>query len=117
MKKYITLFLLLIHLCILAGCTKCINTEYKEVEVNIIDEYYKPSYTTVEYNVTLKMPMTKSHPAVYRITVEYDGINYVMSGSSTYNKYKDKVGEVCTGSLEVRSYDDGTKKYRIVSLK
>ena len=33
--------LLTITMCILVGCAKCINTEYTNVEVNVVDEYYE----------------------------------------------------------------------------
>ena len=118
MKKNILMFLLnAATIFSLVGCTKCISTEYENVEVNIVDEYYKDSYTTVEYNVALKMPMSKSHPAVYRITVKYNGVEYTISGSDTYNKYNDKVGQTAIGTLRIRNYDDGTTKYDIISLE
>ena len=101
----------------LVGCTKLVSTEYENVEVKIIDVYYKPSYTTITYNVALKMPMVQAHPAVYRITVEYNGVEYTISGSDTYNKYKEKVGQTTTGTLEIRTYDDGTVKYDITTLE
>ena len=101
----------------LVGCTKLVSTEYENVEVKIIDVYYKPSYTTITYNVALKMPMVQAHPAVYRITVEYNDIEYTISGSDTYNKYKEKVGQTTTGTLEIRTYDDGTVKYDITTLE
>ena len=117
-KRIIVSILLIMCLMFtLTGCAKCISTEYENVEVNIVDEYHKPSYTTIEYNISLKMPMSKSHPAVYRITVEYNGVEYTISGSSTYNKYKDMVGQTTTGTLEIRTYDDGSVRYDITSLE
>ena len=58
-----------------------------------------------------------THPAVYRITVEYNGVEYTISGSDTYNKYKEKVGKTTIGTLEIRTYDDGTVKYDIIALE
>lgn len=101
----------------LVGCAKLVSTECVNVEVNITDVYYKPSYTTMIYNVALKMPMVQSHPAVSRVIVEYNGVEYTISGSDTYNKYKEKVGQIAIGALEIRTYDDGTVKYDITALE
>lgn len=68
-------------------------------------------------NPILNLPNVRRHPAVYRITVKYDGIEYTISGSDTYNKYKDKVGQNTIASLEIRKYDNGTMKYDIKSLQ
>ena len=42
---------------------------------------------------------------------------YTISGSATYDKYKNKIGQTTIGTLETRTYDDGTIKYGIVSLE
>ena len=99
----------------LVGCAKLINTEYENVEVNIIDEYHKGMYITPVFNGKTTTMIT--HPAVYRITVEYNGVEYTISGSDTYNKYKEKIGQTATGTLEIRTYDDGTVKYDIIALE
>lgn len=101
----------------LVGCAKLVSTEYENVEVKITDVYYKQSYTTTTYNPALKMPMVQSYPAVYRVTIEYNGVEYTISGSDTYNKYKEKVGQTAIGTLEIRTYDDGTVKYDITELE
>ena len=56
-------------------------------------------------------------PSVHRITVEYDGVEYDISGSDTYYKYSDKVGEYTNGILQIKKYDDGSVKYDIVELE
>lgn len=118
MKKRILAFLVFaIMILSLTGCAKLVSTEYENVEVKITDVYYKPSYTTTTYNVALKMPMVQAHPAVYRITIEYNGIEYTLSDSDTYNKYKDKVGQMVAGTLRIRTYDDGTVKHDITELE
>lgn len=58
-----------------------------------------------------------THPAVYRITVEYNGVEYDISGSDTYNKYSEKIGEYTNGTLQTKKYDDGTVRYNIVELE
>lgn len=117
MKKIISVLVIACLVFSLVGCAKLVNTEYKEVEVKVVDEYHKPSYTTVEYNVALKMPMSRSHPAIYRITVEYDGVEYAIGGSKTYDKYKNMVGQTVMATLEIRTYEDETVKYDITKLQ
>lgn len=114
-KKIVSILAILCLMFSLVGCAKCISTEYENVEVNIVDEYHRGMYITPIS--TGKVTTMITHPAVYRITVEYGGIEYTISGSDTYNRYKDKVGEVVVGTLEIRTYDDGTVKYDITSLE
>lgn len=118
MKKKIlySLTLLLVFMLILTGCAKCISTETSTVQVKIIDEYHRAAYITMHYNSATKTMIPQSHPAVYRITVEYNGAEYYISGSNTYNKYSDKIEEYVEGILETKKYDDGTVKYNIVDL-
>lgn len=71
----------------LTGCKKCVSTEY---------EYVPASYNTV---------------------VEYDSVEYSLSSSETYYKYRDKIGKTAKGKLETKRYDDGSTKVRIVSLE
>lgn len=116
MKKNILIFLLVVVMMfLLAGCAECISTEYETVEVTIIDEYYNPEHTQPVFNGKTVGLIT--HPATYRITVEYNGVEYTFSDSDTYDRYKDMVGQTTTGTLEIRSYDDGTTRYVIVSLE
>lgn len=117
MKKLLSILIIVCLTFALFGCAKCIRTEYNDVEVTIVDEYYKASHTKVEYNIPLKMPMTKRIPAVYRIAVEYDGANYAIDGVDTYNKYKDLVGQTVIGTLETCTYDNGTTIKRITKLQ
>jgi hypothetical protein len=58
-----------------------------------------------------------THPAIWRITVEYNGVEYTVGGSDTYEKYEDKIGQTTIGELEIKTYDDGTVEYDIVSLE
>ena len=115
MKKAIVFLLIVISTLTLVGCAKCINTEYENVEVNIIDEYHRGMYVTPM--IVGKVTTIRNHPAVYQITVEYNGVEYTISGSDIYNKYKEKVGQTAIGTLEIRTYDDGSIRYDIVSLE
>ena len=118
MKKVLySITMMFIFVFSLVGCAKYISTETSTVQVKIIDEYHRAAYTTMHYNPATKTMMPQSHPAVYRITVEYDGIEYNISGSNTYNKYSDQIGEYVNGTLETKKYDDGTVRYSIVDLE
>lgn len=114
-KKVLTFMMIMVTLLSLVGCATCISTDYETVEVNIVDECYRSQ--RFQPICTGKTTVIITHPAVYKITVEYDGVEYTISGSDTYEKYKDKVGQSTIGTLEVRSYDDGTTKYNIISLE
>lgn len=94
---------------------QCISTEETAVEVKIIDEYHRSGYVTPMR--AGKITTMISHPAVYRITVEYNGAEYCLNGSEIYNTFADKVGACVIGTLKIRKYDDGTVKYDIISLK
>ena len=109
---------MLLVVCIvfsLTGCAKFVSSEYRNVEVEITDEYHRNMYVTPIFNG--KTTTTIIHPATYCITVEYNSIEYDISGRDTYEKYYDKVGQSITGVLEIRTYGNGTIKYEIVGLK
>jgi hypothetical protein len=97
-----------------AGCAELINTEHKTVNVRIVDAYHRSAWA--QPMMAGKVMTMITHPAVYRIDVEYEGVEYSVSGSDTYNAYKDLVGETVPAILEIRTYDDGTVKYDIISL-
>lgn len=99
----------------LTGCAKRINTEYENVEVHIVDEYHRGMYITPIHSGKVTTMVT--HPAVYRITVEYDGVEYTISGKDIYNKYKNMVGQTAIGILEIRTFDNGTVKHNITNLE
>lgn len=115
MKKFLSVITIICLIISLFGCAKLVNIEYQEVEVTITDEYYRGMYVTPMR--VGKVTTMQTHPAVYRITVEYNGIEYTISGSDTYNKYKDKVGEIAIGTLEIRTYVDGTVRHNITELQ
>ncbi len=114
-NRILAILLVIVLIFSFVGCAKCISTEYESVEVAVVDKYHRPMYITPIR--AGKVTTFVTHPAVWHITVEYDGIEYAISGSDTYNKYKDKIGQTTTGELEIRTYDDGTVKYDIVSLE
>lgn len=116
MKKILCIIsTMLILIFVLTGCAKCISTETSTVQVKITDEYYRAKHVRPFFNGKTTIVIT--HPAVYRITAEYNGVEYDILGSDTYNKYSDKVGEYVNGTLQTMKYDDGTVTYRIVELE
>lgn len=115
MRKIIKLFLPILILFLLAGCSKLISTEYKDVEVKIVDCCHRNSYTTWIFHSKGHMTPIR-HSEVNTITVSYNDNQYVIGGKEVYYKYKDKIGETATGVLEIKNYEDGTKRFDIISL-
>lgn len=99
----------------LTGCKKCVSTEYEYVPVKITDAESRSAYS---YPVRVgKTTSIRVVPASYNSVVEYDSVEYSLSSSETYYKYRDKIGKTAKGKLETKRYDDGDAKFRIVSLK
>lgn len=99
----------------LAGCAKCISVEYEQVEVTVVDKFHRAMW--MQPVLAGKVTTFITHPEVWDITVEYKGVEYTIGGSDTYEKYEDKIGQTAIGELEIKTYDDGTVKYDIVSLQ
>ena len=116
-KKIRGIVALLLVISFLAGCTKCIDVQTSEVEVTITDVYHHGSYTTMQYNAAIKVMMPHIHPAVYRVTVSYNGADYYFYDSATYERCKNSLGEQIPAVLETRLYNNGTERYNIVSIK
>lgn len=115
MKQVLLVILLVfLSLSLFTSCAELIDTKYENVEVVIVDEYYKAAYTNLMWTGKSFAPIY--HSATYEITVKYKDIEYTMYDKDTYEKYKDKVGVTVTGVLQICSYDDGTVKYDITEL-
>lgn len=114
MRKIVKLFLPVLILFISAGCSKLISTEYKDVEVKIIDCYHRDSYTTLIYCGGHLMPVRCSEVNI--VTVDYNNNQYVIKGKEIYYKYKDRIGETVIGTLEIKNYEDGIKSFDIINL-
>ena len=115
MKKFISAITILFLVFILTGCTKVINTEYKNVDVTVVDKYHRSAWVQPVFNGKTTHLIT--HPAKYRIIVEYENTEYRINGSDVYNRYKDKVGQQAIGICKVRTYDNGTVKYDVIDLQ
>lgn len=87
------------------------NKEYLDVEVVIVDVYYRPGSVIPTGNSAVSIA------ADYDVTVRYDGKDYVIDSREAYYKYKDKVGQTATGVLEIREYIDGNEAKDIIKLK
>ncbi len=114
-NRIIILLLLMVLIFNFSGCAKYIGTKYENVEVTITDEYHRVMW--IQPIRAGKVTTFITHPTIWQITVEYNGVEYTVSGSDTYNKYKDKIGQTTIGELEIKTYDNGTVKYDIVSLE
>lgn len=115
MKRIISIICLLFIFINLVGCAKCISTDYENVEVAIVDKYHRAMW--LQPVRAGKTTTYITHPATWYITVEYDGVKYTVHGSETYNKYKDKIGQTATGTLEIKTYDNGNITYDIIELE
>jgi hypothetical protein len=115
MKKFLIILLVLGILSSLTGCAKCISEETKTVEVEVIDSYYKGMW--IQPVFTGKVTTMITHPAIYKIYIEYEGVEYTIFGRDTYDKYSEKIGEKVNGILEIRKYDDGTVRNAIIALE
>ena len=118
LKKILRITALAMYMAsIITACTDtALETDTSKVKVNVIDSYYKPAYSTSEYNVALKIPVLIQHPAKYRVTVQYDIFTYDFTDEESYEKYGDKIGDEVDATLTIRKYSDGTLKYDIISL-
>ncbi|MBR5862165.1 MAG: hypothetical protein IKZ08_02435 [Bacteroidales bacterium] len=115
MKKILAIVLVLVLLCsIIVGCSRLISTEYKMVQVEIVDEYHRAAYYTqthVGKDVILHL-----HPEEYGITVKYNGTEYTSYGKEVWERYKDRIGDVIDATAEIRRYDDGIVWIDIILL-
>lgn len=114
MQRIIKLLIVPLFLLLIVGCAKIDCTEYKNVEVRIVDSHHEDSYVTYSYVNGNFMPIIWAEKN--EIIVEYNGNKYAVKGQTVYFKYMNKIGEIVEGTLEIKKYDNGTEKYSIVSL-
>jgi hypothetical protein len=115
MKKVFCLALIVLLIFSLTSCADLISTETQKVDVLITYEDYSGAWLQPVWTgqVFTYIP----HPAQYEITVKYNGIEYTLDNETYYNAYKDRIGDTITGTLEIKTYDDGTVKYDIIALE
>ena len=114
MKQILIAVLLLVVVISMMGCAKLVETKCETVDVTIVDQHYTAGWT--QPIMAGKVISMIYHPATYGITVEYNGVEYYIGGFETYNTYKDRIGETVQGTLEIRTFDDGSTRYDIMSL-
>lgn len=110
MKKIVSLILVITIMLLLVGCKEVVKTKNEEVEVTVVDTYRRGAYM-VRCGKTWV-----THPASYRVTVKYGDNEYSVSGSDTYYKFENKVGETAIGVLQTTYYDDGSIVQNIIKL-
>lgn len=116
-KTAVFILLTIFFACSLIGCTKPAEVESTEdstVQVKIVDQYYCGPYVTSVY--TGKSFMYILHPAVYRITIEYNDKQYYLTDRESYELYHDKIGETADALLRTTKWDNGNVSYNIVGL-
>mgnify|MGYP004695974939 CR=1 FL=1 len=114
-KKALFLITAIIIIVFLSGCTKCVSTETKTVQVKVTDEYHHGAW--VQPILIGKTHSSIYHSATYRITVEYENIEYDIYGRDTYDKYSSRIGQYVNGVLQIKKYDDGSLRYDIINLE
>ena len=116
MKKiFVTVLALVLVCCLFVGCAKLISTDYTTVEAIVVDEYHRSAY--VAPMRVGKVTTFRTVPAVYWIIVEYDGIEYTISGHDTWEQYKHMIGCAVPATMKINTYDDGTVKHYITAIE
>ncbi len=110
----IVLFLIIMPIMILTGCAKLVSTDYETIDVTIVDEYHRGAYS-VPVRIG-KVTTIQHRPAVYRIYVEYNSVQYPFSGHDTWEQYKNMIGCTIPATMEIKTYDDGTVKHNVTAI-
>ena len=113
MKKTILILITLVAI-LTSGCAKVVETKTEMVEVTVVAEYYRGAMQVpTRINGVTRY---RYRPAIYQITVEYNGQEYTIDDKETYEEYCEKIGEVVLGELETKVYDNGDVRNSILSL-
>ncbi len=60
----------------------------QQVIGTVTSKEYVQEYTSSEYNVALKMPISHHHSAKYNVSVKYDNITETFDSKKLFKKYK-----------------------------
>lgn len=117
MKKLLILLIAIIFTVSLTACGPAvILIEYDDVEVELIELYYKPPIVIPVR--AGKVTIMSTQPAIYRVTVKFSEKEYNIYGSKNYKlcKNKEKYTKL-KAVLETKHYEDGTVSISITELK
>lgn len=101
-------------LCTLSSCNSVVSNKTESIDVRIISSHKNPE--TWSSDLSGNYPKVVHTPADYRVTVEYAGKMYTLTDEDTYRLFHDRIGDTVKAFAEVTTYDDGAKKYRIISI-
>ena len=111
----LTLILIVTVCFIFTGCAQVVDIQQEIVEVQIVDSYHRSVW--LQPMRVGKVTTMITHPAQYKIIVEYNGNEYSFDDQATYNKYKNSIGEYINAVLETKTYDNGKVRQSFVELK
>ena len=114
-KKIILLITLASMMLTMLGCAELVSCETETIEVTIVDSYHRSAW--LQPVRAGKVTTFITHPATYSITFEYEDRTYSISGQDVYEKYKNKIGQTTTATLEIKTYDNGKVYTDIVGLE
>ena len=92
-----------------------VQKETSIVDVKIVNEYHRDSYISPVFSGKTVTMVT--HPAIYQITVKYDGDEYIVSDRDTYYKYRNKVGKQVKATLKTSIYNSVVINSEITKLE
>lgn len=107
---------------VLVSCSKPISVNQRVGDGEIVDKYYRSSYTTVVFVPCGKAlaPINQIHPATYRVTIEvgYNGYSYTTDYNDRFLYSKEKGTKVKVKWTEkVYKNKDGTLKTDISGVE
>ena len=122
MAKTFSIVAIIAVIMVLVSCNKPISVNQRVGDGEIVDKYYKPTYTTTVLIPSGKVliPMTQVHPAIYGVTirVSYKDYSYTTNyhSSQLYSKKKGTKVKV-EWTEKVYKKKDGTLKTDISNVE
>ena len=100
----------------LGGCKKVTGTYELRVNAIVEDTYHEEAWTQFQYHSSTKRVSTIHHPEHNKVLIIYNGESFVLDNKDTYEYCKDKIGQSVPCILEVKEYNDGSTKEKIVAV-
>ena len=122
MAKTFSIVAIIALLMVFVSCNKPISVNQRVGDGEIVDKYYKPTYTTTVLIPSGKVliPMTQVHPAIYGVTirVSYNDYSYTTNYYSS-QLYSKKMGTKVKVEWTEKVYKnkDGTLKTDISNVE